>query len=140
MKALEGVYKIQNNENSKKYIGSSTNIENRFLRHKSLLRKGIHHNKALQDDWNKYGEEAFSFELIREISGKGWYEVRQVKNSKTWYMEKRLLSNYSLTAWEQATIKLYPSNQLYNIKVANSFDEISQLDHRFMRQEIMSEI
>ena len=48
-----GVYMIENRSNKKVYIGSSANIERRLLDHRRALRKGMHTNKALQEDFNR---------------------------------------------------------------------------------------
>ena len=61
-----GIYSITNLVNNKVYVGSSTNINHRFITHKSRLRNNIHCNKHLQNAWNKYGEENFKFEVIEE--------------------------------------------------------------------------
>ena len=61
---MKGIYKITNKINKKVYIGQSTNIEQRFIKHKAELRGGYHHNKHLQKAWNKYGEINFKFEII----------------------------------------------------------------------------
>lgn len=59
-----GVYKIINLKNNKFYIGSSNNLHKRFIHHKNSLLKNKHHNKYLQNAWNKYGEENFKFEIV----------------------------------------------------------------------------
>lgn len=59
-----GIYRITNTINGKIYIGSSVNITERWYRHKRLLRKDAHHNKHLQNAWNKYGESEFTFTII----------------------------------------------------------------------------
>ena len=59
-----GIYKIENKVNNKCYIGSSKNIKKRWQEHKRTLKKGTHHSKALQNAWNKYGEENFIFEIL----------------------------------------------------------------------------
>ena len=61
-----GIYMIMNNINKKKYIGQSRNIEYRWNQHKSLLNRNKHHNKYLQNSWNKYGESVFDFIIIEE--------------------------------------------------------------------------
>jgi len=58
-----GIYKIICN-NTKFYIGSSKNIQQRFRKHRYELRKGIHKNEHLQNAYNKHGEECFYLELI----------------------------------------------------------------------------
>ncbi len=61
-----GVYKIINLKTKDLYIGSSIQIEKRFLRHKRDLRNNKHHSIILQRAWNKYKEENFKFEIIEE--------------------------------------------------------------------------
>ena len=67
MQALElisGVYKIQEINSGKVYIGASVNVSRRLLGHKSSLRTGKHINKGLQKDFNLFGECSFVFEKI----------------------------------------------------------------------------
>lgn len=52
--------------NGKVYVGQSTNIKRRFNEHKSKLRRNIHNNELLQNDWNIYGEDNFEFEILQE--------------------------------------------------------------------------
>lgn len=61
-----GIYKIENVKNNKKYIGQSVNIEQRWQRHKYELNAQKHYNSYLQNAWNKYGENAFVFEIIEK--------------------------------------------------------------------------
>ena len=65
-----GIYKIENSENGKFYIGSSDDIHRRFGRHISDLRRNKHDNAHLQNAWNKYGEKSFDFEVVRVCSMK----------------------------------------------------------------------
>lgn len=66
MKKITGIYKIENLKNHKVYIGQSNNVKRRFIAHKNLLEKNKHQNFYLQSAWNKYGKNAFSFEIIEE--------------------------------------------------------------------------
>lgn len=61
-----GIYRIKNSINNKIYIGSTKNIEARWAKHRALLRHNKHQNTHLQNAWNKYGENAFIFEVIEE--------------------------------------------------------------------------
>lgn len=65
---LIGIYKITNKINGKIYVGQSIDIQRRFWQHKNELNKGTHHSEHLQNSWNKYGEQAFSFEIIEECT------------------------------------------------------------------------
>jgi len=64
---MQGVYKIENRENKKAYIGSSVNIEKRMKGHRNKLRKGKHHSIYLQHAWDKYGEDMFDFRVVETV-------------------------------------------------------------------------
>jgi group I intron endonuclease len=59
-----GIYTIKNTLNGRVYVGSSVDIERRWLLHRYHLRAGIHHSRILQRSWNKHGEDAFAFEVL----------------------------------------------------------------------------
>ena len=61
---ISGVYKITNTINGKFYIGSSYDIEGRWDCHKKCLKGNYHNNPKLQHAWNKYGQNAFIFEIL----------------------------------------------------------------------------
>jgi len=61
-----GVYKIANSVTNECYVGQSVRVLKRISDHKCNLRKGTHSNPRLQNAWNKYGEEAFTFEVVAE--------------------------------------------------------------------------
>ena len=65
-----GIYKIINVVNNKFYIGSAVNFSRRKTRHFSELRTGKHNNSKLQNAWNKYGELAFVFVVVEEVTDK----------------------------------------------------------------------
>tara|TARA_R110000868_G_C10812643_1_gene757971 strand:+ start:291 stop:1148 length:858 start_codon:yes stop_codon:yes gene_type:complete len=62
------VYRIQNIVSKSFYIGSSGNLYERWRVHKNKLRKRSHPNPKLQAAWDKYGEDAFKFELLEEFA------------------------------------------------------------------------
>lgn len=79
-----GIYKIENLVNHRMYIGQSHKIKQRWSDHKKVLRKGINKNHLLQEDWNKYGEENFAFEIIElcsdsELDEKERYYIKKYK-------------------------------------------------------------
>jgi group I intron endonuclease len=63
-----GIYRINNTISNKSYIGSSKDIANRWKQHTYYLRKGKHPNPHLQYAWDKYGEDAFSLEILEECA------------------------------------------------------------------------
>lgn len=62
-----GIYRITCTANEKIYIGSSTNLYQRWNEHKNCLTRKEHHNPKLQAAWNKYGKEAFTFEVLELV-------------------------------------------------------------------------
>jgi len=64
------IYKITNTITQDFYIGSAINFKNRKWGHISSLRKNKHKNQFVQNSWNKYGEEAFIFEVLEVIDKK----------------------------------------------------------------------
>lgn len=65
-----GVYQIKNNENGKIFIGSSLNVPGKINGHKFSLKYGSHINKDLQNDYNKCGENSFTFEVLDYLEPK----------------------------------------------------------------------
>jgi hypothetical protein len=61
---LAGVFHIKNLKNGKVLLGSSTNLHGPLNKHRFSLSIGRHANQALQDDWNRYGPDAFVFEIL----------------------------------------------------------------------------
>lgn len=74
---VPGIYKITNKSNGKLYVGKSIYVGTRWHQHLSHLKKGNHHNYLLQKDWNNYGSNAFSFELIKEAEPEYLDELEQ---------------------------------------------------------------
>lgn len=65
---MRGIYKIINVINNKFYVGSAVDFKKRKARHWRELRKGEHNNGHLQAAWNKYGEQAFTFVVVQELT------------------------------------------------------------------------
>lgn len=63
-----GVYLIQNKINNKVYVGSSVNVEERWITHKLKLNRSTHHSLKLQNAWKKYGAINFDFKIIEICS------------------------------------------------------------------------
>ena len=64
MEKICGVYAIINTVNDKRYIGQSIDIYGRWMNHKSALKHNRHRNEHLQNAWNTYGAENFTFEIL----------------------------------------------------------------------------
>jgi len=78
-----GVYEIKNMVNKKSYIGSSTDIKQRFRKHRHLLKSNKHPNYKLQLDWNLFGEQNFLFSI------KIHAPINDIKNLEYNFISKR---------------------------------------------------
>ncbi|MFH1051540.1 MAG: GIY-YIG nuclease family protein [bacterium] len=63
----KGIFTLKNTKNGKVFLGSSLNLKNKELTLKMSLNNGNHFNFALQEDWNKYGEDAFDYEVLETL-------------------------------------------------------------------------
>ncbi|MGE5454881.1 MAG: GIY-YIG nuclease family protein [Methylocystaceae bacterium] len=64
-----GVYQIRNNINGKIWVASSMNLHgssNSY--HYKLATTGAHRVKELRDDWERYGPDAFVFEVLETVN------------------------------------------------------------------------
>jgi hypothetical protein len=66
-KPQAGIYQIKNRMNGKVYLGSSTNLHGPLNRNKFLLTSGLHKNEQLQKDWNEFGPDAFTFDILEVV-------------------------------------------------------------------------
>jgi group I intron endonuclease len=62
-----GIYHIKNSKTGKVLLGSSTNLHGPLNKHRFILSTGRHDNAALQNDWNQFGPDAFSFEILEIV-------------------------------------------------------------------------
>ena len=63
-KSRAGVYAIRNQITGRALVAGSTNAQGTLNRHHFELRHGQHRNARLAQDWVKYGETSFFFEVI----------------------------------------------------------------------------
>ena len=68
------IYKIQNTQNLKLYIGFTNDFKRRFIEHRRELNFNRHTNTYLQNSWNKNKPESFIFKVIysTESDQFGW--------------------------------------------------------------------
>lgn len=109
---VSGIYTITNRVTGKLYIGESLDIYRRWHdEHIPQLRKNCHYNKELQNDFNKYGKENFSFEILEQ------YLENDPISTKARIL---ILESYFITQFGKAGISLYNSeNTLVEILSGN---------------------
>lgn len=92
---MEGfVYMILNKKNNKMYIGSTVDQEKRFRSHLNGLRGNYHDNRKLQQAFDEYGEENFTFRVLCET---GSTEERFQLEADIIQSLKTYLNGYNLT-------------------------------------------
>jgi hypothetical protein len=63
----KGIFILRNNQNGRVFLGSSLNLNGIYGKNKLVLSMGGHLNKQLQNDWNTYGENAFTYEVLETL-------------------------------------------------------------------------
>jgi group I intron endonuclease len=65
---MTGIYTITHRSSGRSYLGSSVDIDKRWVVHRSSLNRGTHHSPYLQRVWSKHGAAAFDFEVLCETT------------------------------------------------------------------------
>jgi len=93
------VYLIRNLENDKVYVGETIRGELRWKEHLCDLRGNRHQNKLLQEDFDKYGEEAFKWTIMKEFEDedKSVLLLEEARTIQQFMAEGIELYNLSLT-------------------------------------------
>lgn len=83
------LYQIKHISSGHKYVGQTTRLPiKRWREHLYKLRKNKHDNRHLQAAWNKYGEHAFKFEIVKEFNSLeelNQAEIDLIKNGSDLY-------------------------------------------------------
>lgn len=119
-----GIYCIECLKNGKRYIGSSTNLYKRYYSHLYLLRAGKHKSNLLQEDYNLYGEEQFTFTPIKLLT----CPQEDLLKEETLFIKltRSCIEGYNTV--EDATTTAYKQVICKNLKTGKifSFDTIAQ--------------
>ena len=118
-----GIYKIENKENGKFYIGSAVHFYNRKSDHFRRLRLGIHKNTHLQNSYNKYGKENFTMFLIEEctkeeLSVKEQYYIDTLKPD--YNICSKVEGRWGLNHTEEAKSKIADSVKKFHNEIGHS--------------------
>ena len=66
----EGIYLIECGINNKVYIGNTNDFRSRYQKHLWYLKRNRHPNKNLQEDFSRYGQEAFTYKMLIPTTSK----------------------------------------------------------------------
>lgn len=75
-----GIYKIT--FMGKEYIGSAKDVKKRINRHISELKNNRHHNRKLQNEFNKHKTDALEYVVLEEV------EVERLIEREQYYIDK----------------------------------------------------
>lgn len=87
---LMGILLVRNLANGKIFIDSAQNVQGRLNSCKFQLTMGSHMNHALQEDFKKYGEASFTFEIVDTMEPKETTaeNVKDIKQLEEMWLEK----------------------------------------------------
>lgn len=103
---LTGVYSITCIPTGKQYVGSAAiSFAKRFAQHRHDLRSGKHRSAFMQRAWLKYGESAFSFDVVEETAPADAIVAEQI-----WIDRLRPVFNTAKIAGSSLGIKRHFSN------------------------------
>lgn len=89
IKTYMGVIQISNTSNGKIYIGSYPNLKNKWMVLQGSLNSGTHFNSRLQEDWKRFGPEAFTYQVLEEKTTDEVADVRwELKQMEARWLEK----------------------------------------------------
>lgn len=74
---LCAVYAIQNIANGMTYIGSTVHIYRRWRDHRSKLKNGMHENPNLQKEYDTFGVDNFTYEILELASQDTLHSLEQ---------------------------------------------------------------
>ncbi|MBB6018095.1 GIY-YIG nuclease family protein [Deinococcus radiopugnans] len=85
-----GIYRVSHLPSGRTLLGHSLHLEGMLNRIRFQLQNGLHPDKAMQADWKADGPDAFSFEVLDEITPKnpGDEPVDDLKELLTLWQEK----------------------------------------------------
>lgn len=83
----KGIYKLTNNRTGEVYVGQTNNLYYREKQHEEDLASGTHHNRRMQQDYNR--GDRFSFEVLEYVDGSRnelhEREMAQIRNHNSFY-------------------------------------------------------
>lgn len=106
-----GIYEILNTVNGHRYIGSAVNLTKRLNNHKSMLSRGEHTNKYLQNAYNKYGIDNFKFTILlycekEELIKNEQYYIDKFDFEELYNIRKKAESNLGIIVSEDTRKRL----------------------------------
>lgn len=109
-----GIYAIIHRDSGRWYVGQSKSIEKRWRVHRIDLRRGSHHSILLQRAWDKYGPDAFDFEVL--ILAPVW----MLDDLEQSYLDDQETSHFNIAKDAQAVRRGRPHTEETKAKIGDA--------------------
>lgn len=113
MNKISGVYKIINTITGDFYIGSSSDIEDRWANHRSYSAWNYLPNSKLYQAMSQYGRDNFTFEIVEETSNLKEREQYWINEFHPSYNSRRA-NELDIERRKKADKEYYSRTCLYN--------------------------
>jgi hypothetical protein len=110
-----GIYMIKNSKTKQVYVGSSINLSDREYKHFWMLNRNQHYNRYLQNSYNVYGSECFTFTILDECD-----ETDLIKKENDYILKFK--SNNQKYGYNLATVNEFRRNN-YNESVKRNLSK-----------------
>jgi len=90
-----GIYAIYNVLTDKMYIGSAVSVARRWRVHRHMLNNKKHHSPKLQTAYDKYGHDAFEWQIVEYVADKD----QLIEREQFWIDFFKPIYNSSPTAY-----------------------------------------
>lgn len=127
LKNTMGIYLIKNNFNGKAYIGSSVDIKTRLNDHIKKLTNNTHLNTSLQKEWNLFGSDTFTFEILSveqeksELPYKEKFFIDEFKKLNGVYNKNDPTEEFLINRHDYIKIKNKHVNNIHKKKINKAY-------------------
>lgn len=127
VKGKSGVYRFWCNDHS--YIGSAKEFKHRLSTHINTMKRGTHHNHTVQNVFNKYGLDLFTFEIleycpIEDLLVRETYYIKTLKPDMNHILDAVRIERDQETIERTriSQLKYYETHRPTNIKKVYQYD------------------
>jgi hypothetical protein len=89
IKTYMGVIQVTNTQNGKRYIDGYPNLKNKWHTLQMQLNLGSFANPEFVADWKRFGQEAFTYEVLEEVCTEDVHDVKwELKQLEKKWLER----------------------------------------------------